>query len=104
MDRIVALQREHDLTLPEEFPFHDAQTRCLPVRYRQRLTRRTGICRRKARMASTIERHCNYWFRLSGSCGNRPRLHLRSRGPTKIPNQCFGHRRRPRHQSKQNRW
>ena len=26
MDRIVALQKEHDLTLPEEFPFHYAQT------------------------------------------------------------------------------
>ena len=26
MDRIVTLQKEHDLTLPEEFPFHYAQT------------------------------------------------------------------------------
>ena len=26
MDRIVALQKEHDLTLPEAFPFHYAQT------------------------------------------------------------------------------
>ena len=26
MDRIVALQKEHDLTLPEGFPFHYAQT------------------------------------------------------------------------------
>ena len=26
MDRIVALQKEHDLNLPEEFPFHYAQT------------------------------------------------------------------------------
>ena len=26
MDKIVALQKEHDLTLPEEFPFHYAQT------------------------------------------------------------------------------
>ena len=26
MDRVVALQKEHDLTLPEEFPFHYART------------------------------------------------------------------------------
>ena len=42
MDRIVVLQKEHDLTLPEDFPFHYAQTALAAgSQCRPRLTRRT---------------------------------------------------------------
>ena len=62
MDRIVALQKEHDLTLPEEFPFHYAQTALAGgVQCRPRLTRRTVICQWPAGRASTIGRPWSCW-------------------------------------------